>query len=212
MERDSAQYIARKKLNFARVNQLLSGLVLPNNCSNDVRQALRKIDYSEPELKFVGVVLDKQTLCTSNGIVSHNSKLNPTTYPLIRYVSEVTGQEEIAIMIKGTSNKYIVFLNKVRLRDYFSFNCQSCMSYQLKLIDEAPPLRQDSTWFVIEHDYGLARGYIIVSNELKSQVNKEYFWIYFLIYFVIFSLCITTYNLFRNRSQSVEALLIQAAN
>ena len=211
MARDSEQYIARVGLNFSRENALISALVLPNTCSDGVRQVLQKIDYAEPELRFVGLVLDKHTLCTSNGILPHHIELQPTTYPLLRYTSEATGQEEVAVMINGTSNKFIIFLDKIRLIDYFRFYCQSCMSYQLKLRDETPPISHDSTWFVIVHDYGQAKGYLHVSEVLKKQIVDKYFWLYFLIYFAIFSLLLLTYKLYRNRSQSVEALLIQAA-
>ena len=211
MERDSEQYIAKVKLNFARENTLISALVLPNTCSNDVRQILKKIDYSEPELRFVGLVLDKQTLCTSNGILPHHIELQPTTYPLLRYTSDITGQKEVAVMINGASNKFIIFLNRIRLIDHFSFYCPSCLSYQIKLIDEAAPMPLASTWFVIVHDYGQARGYLQVSKTLKKQLDEKYFWLYFLMYFVIFSLLNLIYIYFRNRNQSVETLLIKAA-
>ncbi len=212
MERDYEQLVTKIKYNFNHEKAYISTLVLPNTCSNDVRQSLQQIDYAEPELRFIGLVLDKQTLCTSNGILSHPIELQPTTYPLLRYTSEATGQKEIAVLIKGASNKYIVFLNKIRLKGYFRFHCQSCISYQVKLMDEPVPTPLDSTWFVIVHDYGQARGYLHISKTLKKQVNDKYFWLYFLMYFVIFSLLLLTYKLYRSRSQSVEAILIQAAN
>nr|PMJ43430.1 diguanylate phosphodiesterase [Vibrio cyclitrophicus] len=212
MEQDSEQYIAKVELNLARGHSLLSTLVLPNTCSNNVRQALRKIDYDEPELRFVGLVLDRQTLCTSNGLVSHHIEQQPLTYPLFRYTSVVTGQYKIGVIIKGESNEYIVVINKVRLRDSFRFHCPSCMSYEFKLIDEPPPATLDSTWFVIVHDYGKARGYLHISKILKKQVDDKYFWFYFFMYFVILSLLLLTYKLYRDRNHSVEALLVQAAN
>ncbi len=212
MERDSEQFTTKLKYNFNHERAYLSTLVLPNTCSNDVRQALQKIDYAEPELRFVGLVLDKQTLCTSNGMLSHPIELQSTTYPLFRYTSEATSQKEIAVMIKGVSNTFIVFLNTVRLRDFFRYNCQSCISYQIKLMNEVPPTPSASTWFVMVHDYGQARGYLHVSKILKKQIDEKYFWLYFLMYFAIFSWLLLTYKLYRSRSQSVEAILIQAAN
>lgn len=212
MERDSEQFITKVKYNFNHERAYLSTLLLPNTCSNDVRQALNKIAYAEPELRFVGLVLNKKTLCTSNGLLSHHIELQSATYPLFRYTSGATGREEIAVMIKGASNTFIVFLNKIRLRDFFRFHCQSCLSYQFKLMNELPSTPLDSTWFVIVHYYGQARGYLHVSKILKKQVDYKYFWLYFLMYFAIFSLLLFTYKLYRNRNQSVEALLIQATN
>lgn len=212
MERDSTQYIARVEQNFTHEKSYLSTLVLPNKCSNDVRQALKKIDYAEPELRFVGLVLDKQTLCTSNGILSHPIKLQTTTYPSLRYASEATGQEEIAVLIKGASNEFVVFMNKIRLIDYFSFYCQSCMSYQIKLIDETPPIPERAIWFVIVHEHGQLRSYLHVYSTLKKTVNNKYFWIYYLLYISIFSLLVLICKLYHNRNQSVKSLLIQATN
>ncbi|QUM83761.1 EAL domain-containing protein [Moritella sp. 28] len=211
MKLDSKQYIARVEHNYIHEKSYLSALVLPNTCSDNVRHILHKIEHEEPELRFVGLVLNKQTLCTSNGILSHPIELQPTTYPLFRYFSESTGQEEIAVMIDGVSNNFVVFINKIRLVDYLHFYCESCISYQIKLVGEAAPVPLDSTWFIIVHDYGQARGYLHVSNTLKKQVNDKYFWFYFLMYCVMFSLLLFTYKLYRNRSLSVEALLIQAA-
>lgn len=211
LEHDSVQYIAKQKLNFSREKSRLSTIVLPNTCSSDVRHSLNKIDYSEPEIRFVGLVLDDLSLCSANGVISHNVDLQPTTYPLLRYISEATSQEEIAVIIKGVSNKFIVFLNKVRLRDHFSLYCQSCMFYQLKLSNETPPPAQDSTWFIVVHDYGQAKGYLHISKVLKKQIDEDYFWIYFLMYCAVFSLLILIYKLYLSKKQNVNALLIQAA-
>jgi EAL domain-containing protein (putative c-di-GMP-specific phosphodiesterase class I) len=212
MELDSKQYIARVEHNYIHQKTFLSTLVLPNTCSDNVRHILQKIDYASPEVRFIGLVLNKQTLCTSSGMLSHPIELQPTTYPLLRYFSEATGQEEIAVMIDGINNKFVVIINRIRLVDYLHFYCELCISYHLKLIDEAAPIPLDSTWFVIVHDYGQVRGYLHVSKTLKKQVDDKYFWFYFLMYFAVFSLLLLIYKSYRNRSQSVEALLIQAAN
>lgn len=211
VEHDSVQYIARQKLNFSRGKSRLSTFVFPYTCSSDVRHRLNKIDYSEPEIRFVGLVLDERNLCSADGILSHNIDLQPITYPLLRYISEATSQEEIAVIIKGVSNKFIVFLNKVRLKDHFSLYCQTCMFYQLKLNNEAPPPTQNSTWFTVIHDYGQAKGFLHVSKVLKKQIDEDYFWIYFLMYCVAFSLIIIIYKLYISKKQNVNTLLIQAA-
>ncbi|EAS63345.1 conserved hypothetical protein [Photobacterium leiognathi lrivu.4.1] len=208
---DAQQYVARIEHNFKREETFLSNIILPNKCSKQVRHALRKIDYQEPEILFIGLVLDDNTLCTSNGLLSYPITLNSPTLPLIRYELEATDDNEIATLIEGSENTFLLFFNQLRLEDHFHFYCPSCISYHIRLTTEKPPLPDASTWFITKHNFGQANGYIIVSRELKEQLEEQYFYIYFYLYFIVINLIFAIYKSIKKRHNTVESLLKRAS-
>ncbi len=201
------RYDEKLRKDYILETQQLSRLQDINQCDDNSQLLLRELEYKSNEIRFLGLRMGEM-LCTSNGLIDF-PMIESQQFPYIRYISPITNKKETSVLINVNNKTFLVDTNKSDFANFFSYFCQTCLSFHYEYEfehheDELKP----TTWFVVHGKLGNINGVIIVDRSLQHKLGGRNIYYYWLVYFLLFSLICTGIIYYYNTRHDLQKMLI----
>lgn len=165
-----------------------------NNCSQSAQAQLRKLEYDNHDIRFIGVQVETKKLCTSYGLIDF-PVIETQQPPYIRYLSPISKKNETAVLMNVNQQTFLVDVSASDFSEFFVYFCNKCLSFHYEYdLDDYNNKLKPTTWFVLRSDLGKIKGVVIVDKYLQKKLNERNIYYYWLIYFLL--LCLISAGIF----------------